>query len=200
MPDYSKRTGYAPWSLTREAGVQSATVNGTIDVPQSCQPTINTGVIDEKGNWQGIKASDQQFIGITKAEGIADDGTALFPDTNNFPSINMTGFSGLFLAFKPTNGDGGGIAVKAVMGPDTEPFANLSPVNANGTIRTNNSQATPDDWEPVFDESGVNMTANVWNIFAIKHILADWQNLQFRITNKTGVVNNIEFGFMRLVK
>jgi len=37
------RTGYAPWSLTREAGVQSATVDGTIEVPQYIQPTIDTG-------------------------------------------------------------------------------------------------------------------------------------------------------------
>ena len=43
MPN--KRTGYAPWSLTREAGVQSATVEGTIEVPQSVQPTINTGFV-----------------------------------------------------------------------------------------------------------------------------------------------------------
>ena len=106
---------------------------------------------------------------------------------------------GFFWHFKPTNGDGSGIAVKAVMGPDTLAFGGLSPVNANGTIRTNNNQATPDDWEPVFDESGVNMTANVWNIFAIKNILADWQNLQFRVTNNTGVQIDMEFAFMRLV-
>ena len=199
MPDYSKRTGYAPWSLTREAGVQSATVNGTIDVPQTCQPTINTGVIDEKGNWQGVKANDEVFIGISKAEGIANDGVVLFPDTNNFPSINMTGFSGLFLAFKPTDGGASGIGIKAVMGPDTEPFANLSPVNAASTIRINNSQATPNDLEPAFDEDGVNMTADVWNVFAIKNILADWKNLQFKITNKTGGNINVEFGFMRLL-
>ena len=47
----SKRTGYAPWSLTREAGVQSATVEGTIEVPQNVQPTLSTGFVDEKGNW-----------------------------------------------------------------------------------------------------------------------------------------------------
>ena len=72
MPDYSKRTGYAPWSLTREAGVQSATVNGTIDVPQTCQPTINTGVIDDKGNWQGVTANDSEFINLQKDEAIGD--------------------------------------------------------------------------------------------------------------------------------
>ena len=44
------REGYAPWSLTREAGVESATVDGTIEVPQYVQPTIDTGFVDEKGN------------------------------------------------------------------------------------------------------------------------------------------------------
>ena len=47
----NKRTGYAPWSLTREAGVQSATVNGTIDVTQDVRPNIDCGFVDEKGNW-----------------------------------------------------------------------------------------------------------------------------------------------------
>ena len=57
-----ERTGYAPWSLTREAGVESATVDGTIQVPQYCQPTLDTGFLDEKGNWQGRKSSDRNFI------------------------------------------------------------------------------------------------------------------------------------------
>ena len=46
-----ERTGYAPWSLTREAGVESATVDGTIQVPQYGQPVIDIGFVDEKGNW-----------------------------------------------------------------------------------------------------------------------------------------------------
>ena len=58
------RTGYAPWSLTREAGVQSATVDGTIEVPQYIQPTIDTGFVDIKGNWKGVRSSDEEFIGI----------------------------------------------------------------------------------------------------------------------------------------
>ena len=84
----SKRTGYAPWSLTREAGVQSATVDGTIEVPQYLQPTIDTGFVDIKGNWKGRRSNDEQFIGITKAEGIPNSGEVLFPDTPNHPSIN----------------------------------------------------------------------------------------------------------------
>ena len=35
-----ERTGYAPWSLTREAGVQSATVDGTIQVPAGASQIV----------------------------------------------------------------------------------------------------------------------------------------------------------------
>jgi hypothetical protein len=194
-----ERTGYAPWSLTREAGVESATVDGTIQVPQYIYPNLDTGFIDEKGVWQGRKSSDRSFIGFTTSESIANGVTLLLPDAPNFPSINMTGFRGIFLAFKPTDGGGSGFEVKSVMGPDTESFANLSPVSPNAPLRANNSQATPDDWEQIFTEGGQTMTADVWNIFAIKDILADWQNLQFRVTNNTGSTINLEFAFMRLI-
>ena len=51
----------------------------------------------KKENWQGRKSSDEVFIGITKAEGIANGGDALFPDTNDFPRIDMTGFRDIFI-------------------------------------------------------------------------------------------------------
>jgi hypothetical protein len=198
MPDYSKRTGYAPWSLTREAGVQSATVNGTIDVPQTCQPTINTGVIDEKGNWQGVKANDEVFIGISKAEGVANGGDALFPNTPNFPSIDMTGFNDIYFALKPTAG--GDYGSEAVMGPDTETFANLSPVNSGTILRGLVIPfGTATDLEKIYDDAADTMTANVWNIFPILTVLKGQKNLQFKITNNSGSNSDIEFGFMRLV-
>ena len=94
----SKRTGYAPWSLTREAGVQSATVDGTIEVPQYLQPTIDTGFVDVKGNWKGRRSNDEQFIGITKAESIPNSGEVLFPDAPNHPRIDMPGFNDILIA------------------------------------------------------------------------------------------------------
>ena len=63
-----ERTGYAPWSLTREAGVQSATVDSQIQVPHYLQPIVATGIIDETGDWKGIKASAYQIIGLSFAE------------------------------------------------------------------------------------------------------------------------------------
>ena len=47
----SERTGYAPWSLTREAGVQSATVDGTIKVPQNIQPDLIEGEFNYIGSF-----------------------------------------------------------------------------------------------------------------------------------------------------
>jgi len=197
MPDYSKRTGYAPWSLTREAGVQSATVNGTIEVPQTCQPTINTGVIDEKGNWQGVKANDEVFIGLSKVEAVAIGAEVLFPDTNNFPSIDMTGFSDIFIALKSSNTSA--FNTQAVMGPDTVGFANLNPVNAGGTLRGNQVGTSPSAINDMLVDSAETLNANVWHVFSIKQVLKNQKNLQFKITNNSGGSRNIEFGFMRLV-
>lgn len=196
MPDYTKRTGYAPWSLTREAGVQSATVNGTIEVPQTCQPTINTGVIDEKGNWQGVKADDEVFIGITKAEGIANGGDVLFPDTNNFPSIDMSGFTTLQFALKVTQG--GNYGVTAVFGPDTVPFANLSPVQNADPIRIIDTIGNSD--ESIFDDTIAVSYANKWFIVTVLADRAKGQkNMQVKVVNSSGGTSNIEFGFRRLI-
>jgi hypothetical protein len=198
MPDYSKRTGYAPWSLTREAGVQSATVNGTIDVPQTCQPTINTGVIDEKGNWQGIKADDEVFIGITKAEGIANGGEVLFPNTNNFPSIDMTGFITLQYAVKATNS--GNYSFNAVMGPDTTPFANLSPVTAATDLKfISDSRYIDETFDNVLNDTSEALTANGWHVFTILQRAIGQKNLQIKMINNSGGASDIEFGFRRLV-
>ena len=189
-----ERTGYAPWSLTREAGVESATVDGTIQVPQYVYPALDTGFIDEKGVWQGRKSSDRSFIGITKAEGIANGGEMLAPDTSSFPSINMSGFRDIFIAIKPSNG--GNFAAKAIMGPDTVPFANLTPINAATDLKGAVRQT---DFNNLLADGNDSMTADVWNIFYIQNSLVGQQNLQFKISNNSGGSSDIEFAFMRLV-
>ena len=121
MPN--KRVGYAPWSLTREAGVQSATFEGTIEVPQNVQPTLSTGFVDERGNWQGEKSNDEVFIGLTKAVEVVNGGEVLFPNTADRDFIDMTGYTDLLIAMLPSNG--GNVATTAVMGPDSHSYANL---------------------------------------------------------------------------
>ena len=194
-----KRKAYAPFSQTSEAGVAQTPVEGYIDVNQTIYPTVQTGVVNENGTWVGVKSSDREFRGFTKFVAIPNSDATLFPDTGTENFINMKGFNSLFLAINPNEGGGSGFRVQSVMGPDTNRFANLRPVNSGGPLRGNNAQSTPNDWENLFDEGGQTMTQDVWNIFAIKDILKDWQNLQFKITNNTGATATFEVAFMRLV-
>ncbi len=193
----SKRTGYAPWSLTREAGVQSATVEGTIEVPQSVQPTLSTGFVDEKGNWQGTKSNDEVFFAFTKHENIPNGQTVLAPETANRSFIDMTGFTDIMLAVKLSNG--GNCAITAVMGPDTQPFANLSPVNAAADLRGTAWGANNQNMIDLFKDSAETFTTDVWDIITIQQRLKDQKNLQFKITNNSGGDSDIEVAFMRLV-
>ena len=194
----SERTGYAPWSLTREAGVQSATVDGTIKVPQKIQPVLDTGFVDEKGNWKGIKSSDEQFKIFQLDEGIANGGEILTPSSNpdgTWP-LDMTGYKDLFLAIKPTSG--GNYAITAVMGPATTPFANLEPVNAAATLKGVPSGYDITIMDNLVHDSAESLTADVWNIFYIEGRLQNQKLLQFKIVNNSGSESNIETSFMRI--
>ena len=194
----SKRTGYAPWSLTREAGVLSATVDGTIEVPQTVQPTIDTGFCDEKGNWVGVKSDDNDFFGFTKHVNIPNGEVTLSPATATINSINMAGFKSIFLAVRPSNG--GNYKIVAVMGPDTETFANLAPVDAAAILKGSNSlEGEGDDFNSLLSDNEQALTADVWNILMINNSLQAQRNLQFKITNNSGGNSDIEAAFMRLV-
>jgi hypothetical protein len=193
------REGYAPWSLTRKAGVQSATVDGNIKVPQYCQPTLNTGFVDEKGDWKGVKSSDEQFFAFTKDVAIPNTAEILTPSERADGSwpLDMTGYRDLTIAIKPTNG--GNYAIEAVMAPDTLSYANLRPVNPAATLRRSDPNHSPPDLENAFVDSAEALTADVWNIFMIYSSLKNQKVLQFKITNNSGGDANIECAFMRIV-
>ena len=193
----AKRKAYAPFSLTSEAGVAQTPVEGYIDVEQKIYPTVSTGTVNENGKWAGVKSNDDEFIGLTKAVSIPNGGEVLFPDTSNVPSIDMTGFSSLFIAIKPTNA--GNYATEAVMGPDTIRFANLEPVNAAAALKGNAARTNISSLASALIDSSEALTADVWNIFYILDKLGNQKNMQFKITNNSGGSSNIEFGFMRLI-
>ena len=194
----SERIGYAPWSLTREAGVLSATVNGEIKVPQNVQPTIDTGFCDEKGNWIGIRSSETEFTGFTKHVEVPNTGRVLVPDNAEINSIDMTGYSDIFIAIRPSNG--GAVEIEARMGPDTNSFANLKPVVAAATLRgCFNGIGSEADVEPLFSDGVESLTADAWNIIIIEGRLKNQKNLIFSIDNDSGDVSTIDFAFMRMV-
>jgi len=193
------RKGLAPWSLAREAGIESATVDGTIEIPQLVQPVLDTGFVDEKGDWKGAKSNDKDFMAFGTFPAIANGGAILAPGVNpdgTWP-LDMTGYSDIQIAIRPTNG--GNVLIKAVMGPDTISYANLSPVNPGFVLMGNSAQATPADLEDLFVESAAELTVDVWNIYMISNVLANQKLLQFSITNNSGDISTIETAFMRLV-
>jgi hypothetical protein len=191
-----KRKAYAPFSLTSEAGVGQTPVEGYIDVNQMIYPIVDTGVIDENGQWQGVKASDNEFIAFTKDEAVQDGQDILTPSANpngTWP-LDMTGFTDIQLAIKPTNT--GNYKIEAVMGPDTNRYANLDPVNAGNRLRgVPANQPDMEDW--LVDNAEA--LADTWNIFYIERRLQNQKLLQFKITNNSGGEATIECAFMRIV-
>jgi hypothetical protein len=193
-----KRKAYAPFSLTSEAGVAQTPVEGYIDVNQSIYPIVNTGVVNENGKWQGVKADDTEFRIFAADLAVGNGANIEVPtgptDPDNF--IDMTGFKDVFIAILPTRG--GNVRIQAIMGQSTN-FANLTPLNDGVPLVGNRAQATPSDLEALFDEDAISLEANKWNIYPIVSNLAGQKNLQFQITNNSGGNSDIQFAYMRLI-
>ena len=191
-----KRKVYAPYSVSGE-NVGQTPLEGYIEVQQEIIPTIETGFVNENGLWIGNTSSDTEFIAFLTDEGIANGAYVLTPNVNadgTWP-LDMTGFSDMIIALKPTNG--GNYAITAVMGPDALSFANLSPVNPASTLRgldvVNMSVAA------LFHDDAESLTADVWNLVMIRTTLSNQKLLQFKVTNNSGGSSDIETAFMRLV-
>jgi len=192
------RKAISPWSVEREAGIESATVDSNIEVPQYLQPVVDTGFIDEKGFWKGNVSSDKQFT-LYMDEAIANGGTILTPSVNadgTWP-LDMTGYKDLFLGIKPSTG--GPYKFTAVMGPDSISFANLSPTDAANTLQGVNPNYSPPDFEALMNDAAEVLTVDVWNIFNIMELLRNQPVLQFKIVNNSGDISTIETAFMRVV-
>lgn len=189
------RKGIAPWSSNREAGIQSATVDGNIEVPQYVQPTIDTGFVSESGDWKGRKVSDDAFKYFSKDEAIPNGGEVQAPA--DIGTLSMVGFDAIQIAIRPTNG--GNFAIKAVMASDgSQPYYNLKPPNAAATL-LGCTMSDGSDFTDLFVDTSQSLTSDVWNIFIIQGRLANQQRLGFVITNNSGGESDIETSFLRLV-
>ena len=192
-----KRKAYAPFSLTSEAVVGQTPVEGYIDVNQMIYPSVDTGVIDENGEWKGVKASDKEFFAFTKDEAVQNGQDIITPTANpngTWP-LDMTGYKDLIIALKTTST--GNYAMQSIMGPDSISFANLSPINAASGIEV--LYAGNNGFNVGVDDSAEVLTANVWDFFYIQERLRNQKVLQFKITNNSGGEATIECAFMRIV-
>ena len=190
------RKVYAPYSKTGEQ-VGQTPLEGYVDVNQAVYPAVNTGIINENGEWVGLKSTDKQFRIDAKHEAIPNGASVLSPQSDP-QYIDMTGFDNLFIGLKVSNG--GNFRIEAVMAPDTNSFANLSPINAAAILRgTVNAISTATDFESMLVDAAESLTADVWNIFFIEARLQNQKLLQFKLTNNSGAESNIELATMRVV-
>jgi hypothetical protein len=192
------RKSNSPWGSSYKEGLPSTAVNDTVDIDQNVRATISTGVIDvATGQWQGIRLSDEQFLIDATHEAVANGAAVLSPQAQP-DRIDMTGYSDIIIGIKPSNG--GNVAIEAVMGPVTNYFSNLTPVNAAAALRIMNaSPSTQDGFSNAVQDSTEALTADVWNIYRIADRVSDQKNLQFKITNNSGGNSNIQFAYLRVV-
>ena len=188
---------YAPWSRETSDGLITSAVDSHVRVSQDVIPALNVGTIDRlTGKWEGAQVSDSLFLVDATAEAVANGASFLFPQRSDHEYIDMTNFNDLFIAIKPSNG--GNYAIQAVMGPDTYPYANLSPVAAARPLRGTTS-TTPTAFVTALIDGAEDCQTDLWNILSIKTALANQKLLQFSITNNSGGPSNIQFASLRVV-
>ena len=192
-----RRKSNSPWGSSYKEGLPSTAVNDSIEVDQLLIPSVNTGNIDvATGQWQGITLSDNNFTIDATHESVANGATVLSPQATP-DYIDMTGYNDVLIGIRVTNG--GNYATKAVMGPASNAYANLAPVNAASNLRGNSGDSTPNDFENLFSDGVESMTADVWNIFMIRTVLSGQKLLQFSFVNNSGDATDLTFAYLRVV-
>jgi len=190
-----------PFSTRAKEGATDSPLGDFVSVDQQITSTANAGFYDANtGKLTGIKASDRDF-GIMQTDvGIANGADFTSPSTNadgTWP-LNMSGYTDLLIAIKPSNG--GNYAMTGVMATDSVPFYNLSPTNAGQALRgVKAAESGSGTVNNILYDAAESLNVDVWNIFILQSIMRQQPNLAFKFTNNSGGISTIETAFMRLV-
>jgi len=186
-----------PFSTRAKEGATDSPLGDFVNVDQSIISTADVGFYDlDTGKLTGVRASDKVFGNIQLDSEVANGGVIITPSKNvdgTWP-LDMTGYNDIFIAIK-TN-DAGNYAIQAIMGPGDLSFGGLTPLNAAGGLR---GQLVVGDQSNLLSDTSEALSADVWNIMFIGNVLKGQKVLQFKITNNSGGIANIETSFMRLV-
>jgi len=189
-----------PFSSRAKEGATDSPLGDFVEVKQAITSTASAGFYDENGKLTGNQSNDRQFHSFSRDEAVPNTAEILTPTKGDNPHwpLDMTGFEDVIIAIKPSRG--GNYAISAVMGPDTETFAGLTPVNPAAILKfSNNNRVSDTSLEKVLEDAAESCTADVWNIFIIQQRCANQKLLQFKIVNNSGGESNIECAFMRMV-
>jgi hypothetical protein len=193
----AKRKTNSPWGSAYKEGLPSTAVNDRVEVDEILYPSVNTGNIDvATGQWEGVTLSDQHFTIDATHESVGNGASVLCPQATP-DYIDMTNFSDLFIAIRPTNG--GNVAIEAVYGPATNAFANLAPIRAGSSVRiATDGEPSDEGVYSGFQDATEALATDVWNIYNIQGRLSDQKVLQFNITNNSGGASDITFAYLRV--
>jgi len=187
-----------PFSTRAKEGATDSPLGDFVNVEQAIVSTADVGFYDQNtGKLTGVQASDKVFGNIQTDAAIANGATFTTPSENadgTWP-LDMTGYNDIVIAIRPSNG--GNYAIVAVMGPASNSFGGLSPVNAAATLRGN--RGFDQGFSDVLVDSADSLTADVWNIFMLSNNLHDQKLLMFSIVNNSGGISTIDTAFLRVV-
>jgi len=187
-----------PFSTRAKEGATDAPLGDFVTVDQTITSTANAGFFDKNtGKFEGVLGSDKLFTIDATHEAVPNGQAVLCPQATP-DYIDMTGFSDILIAIRPSSG--GNVAIEAVFGPATNTFSNLSPIRSGSGVRIATDGEPSDEgvYSGFYDATEA-LTADVWNIYNIQGRLSDQKVLQFNITNNSGSESNITFAYMRLV-
>jgi len=189
-----------PFSTRAKEGATDAPLGDFVNVDQNITSVADVGHYDiNTGRLTGVPTSDRVFIAYEKQDEIANTAAIIAPSANADGSwpLSMVGYNSIAIAIKPSNG--GNVKIEAIMGDASNTFMGLTPIDAAAVLKGNRGGAG-NELDNLLLQSAISLTADVWNIYMLGHgILANQDLLQFKVTNNSGGISNIETAFVRFV-
>jgi len=187
--------GSTPWSTRTVAeGGTDSPVGDLVPVPDSVQPVINAGFIDESGKWRiSAAADDKVFTFQDPAQAIGPASVAEFP-------VNMLNHDIMILAILDASGTASNVDLLADNPTTlTGPYTPFQDVGVNGDyLWSVNIAAIGDSGQMRYILSDTSVVlAATWQFFKIIQLRGT--QIRFIIHNNSGTTATISSAYMRLV-
>ena len=190
--------GSTPWSTRTVAeGGTDSPVGDLVPVPDSVQPVINAGFIDESGKWRISAAADDGVFTFQDPSQALGAGATIYIDP-----INMLIHDLLILAVLDTSGNAVSVSLAYDTGaaPVEGPYANstFTDTGVFGSVwRSNDPGDLTGTLQNILDDSAETL-ADTWHFYKIGHLRGTVGKM--RITSNEGAdAGTISTAYLRLV-
>ena len=191
--------GSTPWSTRTVAeGGTDSPIGDLVPVPDSAQPVIDAGFIDETGKWRLTAAADDSVFTFQDPSQALGPGASIFID-----SINMLNHDIIILAILDSSGNDINIDVNVMTGaaaPTDSPY-NAKPFTDSGMKLDNWLSNDPGDltgnFQTILDDSDQPIYDS-WSLFKIAHLRGTLMQVRLR-SNEAADAGTISTAFLRLV-